>query len=258
MIKPSEENKTLGFKPQKSSNKNENVLWETYPVAGVAMCASSLDSTIVKSEVEKNNGTVSPDEYSDFKPNDYTLSGTSDFSYPRDSLEDIPVGRYGLKTVLITNVSKEVLILKDLKTDLTKNIPELYISNDKRYTTCVLNGSTSLNAGESCKVAYRFDPSSEGMKLSFNISANVVTSKGVDAKGSTMYIPVYSRVPIDKPKGDYLAKCTNITWIEGNLSGLCGYKKPRSSLLYFKQCNRNPIPTDVTVKDGVLVCVSPL
>lgn len=258
MIKPSDENKNLGFKPQKSSNKNENVLWETYPVAGVEMCASSLDSSIVKNEVEKNNGKVSPDEYSDFKPNDYTLSGTSNFSYPRDSLEDIPVGRYGLKTVLITNVSNGVISLKNLKTDLTKNSAELYISDDKRYTTCALNGSTSLNAGESCRVAYRFDPSNEGQNFSFNVSADIVTSKGVDAKGSTMYIPVYSRIPTDKPKGDYLNKCEKITWLEGNLSAVCGFKKPRSSLLYFKQCKRNPIPTDVTVKDGMLVCVSPL
>lgn len=255
VIRHSDGNKNLGFEPRKASNKDGNVAWEVYP-DGARMCASS--SALVKEQIDKNNGNVSSDEYSDFKPNDYTLSNTADFSYPRDSLEDIPVGRYGLKTVLITNVSKGVLLLNKIVSNLKDTYAGLVISNDKRYTTCELNGATSLIAGQSCKIAYKFTPDTEGLNYSFNASAEVLTSNGTEVKGNTMYFPVYSRVPTDKPKGDYLSKCTNITWLEGNLSAVCGFKKPRSSLLYFKQCKRNPIPTDVTVKDGMLVCVSPL
>lgn len=76
----------------------------------------------------------------------------------RDSLSNVPVGNFGLKTVMLTNVSCNRIesMIPDLK------LPPL-VKIVESGTTCKSNGTQTLNAESSCQYLLRYDPINTSM-----------------------------------------------------------------------------------------------
>lgn len=237
-----------------------NVIWETYKSASSGLgqkCMDTTDTSTAKEQIKNNNGEKTADQDDAYQVADYALSHPLTFDYGRDSLEDIPVGTFGLKTIVVSNISKNSLTFNFQPLNSSNNI--IY---DEKRTTCKTSGAHILKANESCHVAYRFTPSKEGQMATLKVSPSVSTTSGGSAHGAGMDLNVYSRIPSDKPTGSYSKSCKNIIWLNGVLSASCSNtsgKEISSKLEYFKNCSRkNGNNSEVDNKDGLLTCANPL
>lgn len=135
------------------------------------------------------------------------------------------------------------------------------LTYDERRTTCSTVAQASLPNGQSCNIVYRFTPKTEWIKSEVVVNPVIKNMSNQIATGSAMQLNVYSRIPTDKPTGSYLKSCSEIIWLNGVFSATCPNslgKSTNSKLEYFKACNRKVVNTEVTTKDGTLVCVDPL
>lgn len=154
----------------------------------------TTDTSIAKEQIRNNNGEKTADQDDAHQAADYALSHPLTFDYGRDSLEDIPVGTFGLKTIVVSNISKISLIFNFQPLNGTDNI--IY---DEKRTTCKTGVAHILKANESCHVAYRFTPIKEGQVTTIKVNPSVSTASGKSAHGAGMDLNVYSRIPSDKP-----------------------------------------------------------
>lgn len=217
----------------------------------------TTDTSIAKEQIRNNNGEKTADQDDAHQAADYALSHPLTFDYGRDSLEDIPVGTFGLKTIVVSNISKNSLIF---------NFKQLngadHIIYDEKRTTCKTSGALTLKSNEACNLAYRLTPISEGEISTIKVNPSVSNASGKSAHGAGMDLNVYSRIPSDKPTGSYSKSCKNIIWLNGVLSASYSNtsdKEISSKLEYFKNCSRkNGNNSEVDNKDGLLTCVNPL
>lgn len=86
-------------------------------------------------------------------PESYNYAKTESGNIGRDSLTNIPLNQFGLKTIMITNNS-----CTDVESVMpTINLPEK-LSIDRIRTTCKLDGMQYLNKEQSCNYVVRYDP----------------------------------------------------------------------------------------------------
>lgn len=100
------------------------------------------------------------------------LNGTTSVVYGRDGLDNIPVGKHGLRTLIITNYSlntvSKILLKGSNQSSLQLTLPA-DITYDNTYTTCSLSGNQVLAPGASCNVVFRYTPLFEGVVNSFPV-----------------------------------------------------------------------------------------
>lgn len=101
------------------------------------------------------------------------------FPYGRDALTDIPVGKNGLKTLVVTNYSVNQINQINFRANLPADI--VY---DAPLTTCKLDGYQVLNPNQSCNIVFRFTPKIEGENSELS-----VTIVGIDSQLQTITAP---------------------------------------------------------------------
>lgn len=106
----------------------------------------------------------------------------------RDSLEDIRVGNFGLKRILVKNNSSDTLYLQ-----LPLNLPANITYDDTR-TTCTLNGTQQLPSQGSCLIVFKYLPLFEGESASFNVRLSTVAADKYVLDSNSKNIPYSSKV----------------------------------------------------------------
>lgn len=106
-----------------------------------------------------------------------SLSDPESFNYARldtnpnkgnDSLQNIPLNQYGLKTVLITN-----LRCNDLESAIpTLSLPRK-VTIDRLRTTCKTDGTQRLLSEQSCRFVLRYDPQTNDAMQIYESLVNV-------------------------------------------------------------------------------------
>ncbi len=137
----------------------------------------------------------------------------SDMNTPveyNDTLENVPVGKFGLKRILVTNNLAESLF----NLQLPNNLPENIQYNEFR-TTCALNNKQTLSPQGSCMIVLQYMPKVEGEKSSFNFSVSAVTNGGVTYTSNIKNIPYSSRI----------ASKAKISFSQNKISTIGGYSE---------------------------------
>lgn len=100
------------------------------------------------------------------------LSDDTSPIYYRDSLESIPVSKFGLKRIVVTNNYAESLFALQFPNVLPQNI-----TYDLFRTTCVLNNTQNLAPQESCVLVFQYLPLVQGESAAFdiNVKGNDIT-----------------------------------------------------------------------------------
>lgn len=106
-------------------------------------------------------------------PNPILMEPATKFSYGRDGLTDIPLRSHGLKTLVVTNYSLNPI--QNISFPPVEKLPA-DISYYTRLTTCKLDGTQQLAAGDSCNIVYQYIPKISNLSHSFSVSATGVDS----------------------------------------------------------------------------------
>lgn len=122
----------------------------------------------------------------------YALS-ESNTNKGNDSLRNIPLNQYGLKTIMITN---------HRCTDVESAIPTLVLPSkvtiDRLRTTCKIDGSQRLLSEQSCRFVLRYDPQANDIMQAYESLVNVdvyarAVNNGLILRSNVFKIPYSSR-----------------------------------------------------------------
>lgn len=107
----------------------------------------------------------------------------------RDSLENIPVGNFGLKRILVTNNLSDTLSNLQLQTNLPPNT-----SYDDTRTTCSLDNKQVLAPNESCMLVLKYFPQNSSESGTFDFSVQATSADSIIYKSNIKNIPYSSRI----------------------------------------------------------------
>lgn len=156
-------------------------------ICNIILTGCNSGGAVDNQNTQTNTANISNQALTNNSP--LVLSDVTAATYYRDSLEDIPVGTFGLKRVLVVNNSSQTLYSLKLPTSLPSNI-----TYDDTRTTCLLNDTQKLATQESCVMVFKYLPKVEGESSSFNIMVNAVDENKSQILSNTKNIPYSSRI----------------------------------------------------------------
>lgn len=118
------------------------------------------------------------------------INEVNDIVYGNDSLTNIPVGQFGLKTYVITNYS-----LSDINyIAFSYNFPP-DINFDRNRLTCKLDATQVLRPSESCSVVIKYTPKIQGVSSSLTLGVAGISSESQQlAKAPDISVLYSSRI----------------------------------------------------------------
>lgn len=156
-------------------------------ICNIVLAGCNSGGAVDNQNTQTNTVSISSQALTNNSP--LVLSDVNTAIHYRDSLEDIPVGTFGLKRVLVVNNSSQILYNLKLPTSLPSNI-----TYDDTRTTCLLNDTQKLATQESCVMVFKYLPKVEGESSSFNIMVNAVDENKAQILSNTKNIPYSSRI----------------------------------------------------------------
>lgn len=118
-----------------------------------------------------------------------SVSDPKSVNYGNNSLRNIPLGSFGLRTYLVTNTS--AVTLNAVTFPAVANLPS-GMSYDTRGN-CNLTGKMSLTSGASCQLVFRYHPMETGINTNYILKITAKNEQGDIVKSRETYVPYSSR-----------------------------------------------------------------
>jgi hypothetical protein len=123
-------------------------------------------------------------------PSGLSVFDPESVNYGNNSLRNIPVGSFGLRTYLIHNTG--AITLYDLVFPAESNLPS-GMSYDETRSTCSVTGNMSLLKGEACKLVFRYNSTLYGVNANYVLKILAKNKQNKLVKSRDVYIPYSSR-----------------------------------------------------------------